>query len=598
MSFFDGLTAAEPPPEVPDETLELGSYVPAGDEEFAPSHWFVPAQLPQLAEAGAGPAARILLTGWDVWPRSVTMRLSVFLRRIRPGGRTSPFGHPGGGALRCGLLLADGRKVTTLDGASWPASGRSGPTLRLSGGTGGAFHYALELHLSQLPPAGPTQLVVEWPDEQVPETVTVFDAGPLRAAAREAREIWPDAAVTEAVAPGAAGPDAAGLDTPVPDAAAPDAPADGGESRGFLAVSAGPAEILARPAEPEAAVWRPPAPDPARADWEGMVNAHWQDAAVVRARLARGADPAGRAPGSREAPLHRAAAYGSPEAVAALLEAGAPVDEPDDQGCSPLWHAVCHGARETAALLLRAGADAWRPRVAGRSPGRLALTTELAPLFAGLPGAVPLTPGERAAQREADERAAVFEGVDTDGLSVAFVAGVGEEEAIRRLGLDPRDVPVLPPEAAADPDRAASYGPDECDVEEAHRWVGVTGVPGGCVLVQPLSYLLSTEPPLDALSPGTTAYGLYFNPKGGTFGTLSRDGRTERMEEIGLPPYGDEPEGHWLYRFWSWSLPAAMYGAHELAYASAEAGLRLADAEPVAGAPRRWLLIPEDSPLL
>src|SRR5207237_1143210 len=79
-----------------------------------------------------------------------------------------------------GLLLADGRKVTTLDAAPWPTAGRSGPTLRLSGGSGGAFHYQMGLHLSQLPPTGPTRLVVEWPDEQVPETATDIDATALR----------------------------------------------------------------------------------------------------------------------------------------------------------------------------------------------------------------------------------------------------------------------------------------------------------------------------------------------------------------------------------------------------------------------------------
>ncbi|MGG2458959.1 ankyrin repeat domain-containing protein [Streptomyces sp. RGM 3693] len=571
MSFFDGLPASTPPAEPPDETLELCAYAPGEDEEFAPSHWFVPAQLAQVAEAGAGPDVRIVLTGWQVWPRSVTMRLSVFLRRIRPGGRTSPYGHPGGGALRCGLLLADGRKVTTLDGPPGPMTGPPRPTLRLSGGSGGAFHYELELHLSQLPPAGATQLVVEWPDEQVPETVTVFDAGPLRAAAGEAREIWPDAA------------------SPTPRAV-------GEESRGFLSLSLGPAEIMAQPPEPQP--WSPPAPDPARGDWELLAPFHWRDTDLVLTRLANGADPGALAPGNREAPLHLAAAQGSATAVAALLDRGAAVDVPDDQGCTPLWHAVCHGAEENAALLLRAGADAWRPQVGGRSPGHLALTTTLAPLFAELPGAVPLTPEERAAQQDADERAAVFRGVDTEGVSVAFVAGIDEAEAIRRLGRDPDDCPPLAPDAGADPYDTGPYGVDMYDAEESHRWVGVTGVAGGCVLLQPSSYLLSTDLVLNALSPGTAAYGLYFNPSGGTFGALSRGGRTELTEEIGLPPYGDEPEGHWHYRFWSWSRPEDLYGASELGYAAAAAGLRVTDPGPVTGPPRRWVEIPEGSPLL
>ncbi|MFB7631252.1 ankyrin repeat domain-containing protein [Streptomyces sp. NPDC056149] len=567
MSFFDGLPASAPPSEPPQDTLELGPYAPGDDEEFAPAHWFVPAQLPQVAEAGAGPDVRILLTGWEVWPGSVTMRLSVFLRRLRPGRPPAPHGHPGDGALRCGLLLADGRKVTTLDGAPWPPVERRGPTLRMSGGSGGAFHYQLELHLSQLPPAGATQLVVEWPDQQVPETVTVVDAGPLRAAAGGVREVWP--------------------------AAAP--PAERAESRGFHTLATGPAAIMARPTEPEPCT--PPAPEPARGDWEFLSPSQWRDPVAVLARLEHGADPTALAPGSPETPLHLAAAHGSPEVVAALLEHGAAVDAPDDQGCTPLWGAVCHGSAAAAAVLLRAGADAWRPQLGGRSPGRLALTTALAPLFAGLPGAVPLSPQERAAVRDADERAAVFRGVRAEGSSVAFVAGVDEAETVRRLGSAWADGPAWAPAPGANPPAPDSWSLDPYGAG-AHRAVGVTGVPGGCVLLQPASYVLGTDPLLAALSPGATAYGLYVSPQGGTFGTLARDGRVELSEELGLPPLDGAPEGHWTHRFWSRSLPDDLYDASALAYASAAAGLRVTTPRPVIGPPRRWVEIPADSRLL
>ncbi|WP_344574177.1 hypothetical protein [Streptomyces lunalinharesii] len=201
---------------------------------------------------------------------------------------------------------------------------------------------------------------------------------------------------------------------------------------------------------------------------------------------------------------------------------------------------------------------------------------------------MPLTPGERAAQREADARAAVFRGVHTEGVSVAFVAGIDEAEAVRRLGRDPHDGTAGPPDASAVPHDPAA----------AHRRVGVTGVAGGCVLLQPGSYLLGTDAALAALSAGATAYGLYFNPGGGTFGTLSRDGRTEPTEEIGLPPYGDEPEGHWRYRFWSRSRPQERYGAGALGYAAAAAGLRVTGPRPVSGPPHRWVEIPAGSPLL
>ncbi|MGW4510804.1 hypothetical protein ACWEO4_02170 [Streptomyces sp. NPDC004393] len=107
---------------------------------------------------------------------------------------------------------------------------------------------------------------------------------------------------------------------------------------------------------------------------------------------------------------------------------------------------------------------------------------------------------------------------------------------------------------------------------------------------------MSTEAVLDALSPGTTAYGLYFNPKGGTFGRFSHDGHCEPHEEIGLVR-GDASDLHWLYRFWQWDR-AGLWDASELAYASHRGGVRLTDQHAVAGPPRRWAEIPEGSPLL
>lgn len=199
MDFFEGLIAPDEPDEPQPETHHrLGAYRQGGDEPLPPADWFLPAQLPQVTELGVGPEVRIMLTGWQVWPGSVTLRLGVFLRTIRQGGQTHPVrfgaGRAGAGALRFGVLLADGRRVTTLDGHPWPAptEGPPRPTLQLRGGGGGGFHYQVELHLSQLPPEGPMQLVAEWPDQGVPETRTEIDATVLRAAAAEAVEIWPE----------------------------------------------------------------------------------------------------------------------------------------------------------------------------------------------------------------------------------------------------------------------------------------------------------------------------------------------------------------------------------------------------------------------
>ncbi|MEU6365859.1 ankyrin repeat domain-containing protein [Streptomyces sp. NPDC046931] len=495
-----------------------------------------------------------------------------------------PWGGRGGaGALRFGVLLADGRRVTTLDGQPWPgpAEGRPRPTLQLGGGGGGGFHYDIELHLSQLPPEGPTQLVVEWPDMAVPETRTEIDATALRAAAADAVRIWP-----------------AHEDEPPEEER--NASAAEEETPRTLLVATRPAPFITTVVGPAGRLHDvpsdPPRPDPDRGDWEGITHDGWKDIDLIRARLAHGAEPGGPLESwSDETPLHLAAQHGSGEVVAELLRHVEDVDIPADNGRTPLWDAVCHGAREPVELLLAAGADAWSPQLGGRSPGRLALTTALAPLFAGLPGAVPLTAEERAAQEDADRRAAVFHDVHTEGASFAFVAGLDEETVIRRLGADPAAAAVLDLDKEPGPYGTGPGGFDPYG-EEAGRFVGVTGVPGGCVLLQPMGFTVSTHAVLDALSLGTTAYGLYFNPKGGTFGQFSRDGRSEPHEEIGLV-WGGEPELHWLYRFWQWDKPG-MWDAGELAYASHRGGVRLADQRAVAGPPRRWAEIPEGSPLL
>ncbi|MFF3456014.1 hypothetical protein ACFYXH_17180 [Streptomyces sp. NPDC002730] len=91
---------------------------------------------------------------------------------------------------------------------------------------------------------------------------------------------------------------------------------------------------------------------------------------------------------------------------------------------------------------------------------------------------------------------------------------------------------------------------------------------------------------------------LYFNPKGGTFGTLSRDGVEVHHEEVGLDAYEESPDSHWLYRFWDWDKSTEMWDAHTLAYAADMAGIWVTDRRAVAGPPGRWVEIPEGSPLL
>lgn len=55
--------------------------------------------------------------------------------------------------------------------------------------------------------------------------------------------------------------------------------------------------------------------------------------------------------------LHIVALWGDVEALEALLDAGARIDEPGDMGCTPLYNAVAEGHEEAVETLLSRGAN-------------------------------------------------------------------------------------------------------------------------------------------------------------------------------------------------------------------------------------------------
>ncbi|MER5227048.1 ankyrin repeat domain-containing protein [Streptomyces flaveus] len=579
MGFFDDLVLPEEPAAERTVLVRLG---PPGEDDgkYAPPvDRFAPALLSQLGVAGAGPHTRVLLTGWSLWPRAATLHLSVF-RRTRwqnaDGRRQS--------GLRVGLLFSDGRRVTSLDGtvqrgvrfttssgqvteaATQQAIGLIPLDPGMHQSRRSLFKTDVDLYLAELPPPGEAQLVVEWPDEGISETRTPIDVAALHAASARALEVWP------------------GIEPPDPsEQPSSFARLEMSGPPGFLAppLSRHQREMLRR--QEEGRVRYVP-----RADWQQIGYRDWGDAALIRARLDGGAPPDAliRWPGTT--PLHLAAEQGSAEAVAALLSHHAEPDARDDEEHTPLWYAACTADEGSVRALIDAGADVWTPQTGPWSPGRLLLTTSLAPLVADLPGAVALPTEEAAAFRAADALIAAFgeQELWTEGLGIAFVRGLSEDELIRRLGADPAQCPKSDPEDA-------SFDLD--DYDESLRHVGVTSVPGdpgGCVITQD-GYMPSDDAVLRAITAGTTAYGIYFNPKGGTFGTLARDGEVVESEEIGLPPDESDPPAHWHFRFWQreHTFP---YGADTLAYACAAAGLRISDGRAAADrrAPRRWVALP------
>ncbi|WTW93585.1 ankyrin repeat domain-containing protein [Streptomycetaceae bacterium NBC_01309] len=638
MSFFDGLVTPDPPEPEPPQRQErhLARYVPPKGNELAPpQNQFVPALLEHIVEVGRGTDARVVLRGWEVWRHSVTMRLGVFLSRITMGG--SPRHPASGGAvasgLRFGLLLGDGRRVTTLDDdarTSTPGGGPPRPILSAQPGMGGGYHYDIALHLSQLPPEGGLRLVVEWPDEGIPETATELDAAAVRAAAERAHEVWPDLDpdLDPSLGRGLAPTPPPGR-SPVPNPASPSilkpppmpsamrppgpvpmpmpGPTPMPAPRPASWHGSVPADVRAAyvsAAGQAAAAPSPPNTPPPmdRGDWEEMGRNGMRDVALVRARLTHGADPL-VSHGDDGTLLHVMAEAGSVDVLEELARWVGDVDVVAEWTHeTPLWRAVCHGRADNVAVLLAAGADPWRPVILGRSAGALARWTKMARLFEELPGYVPPTDTERAEQAEADRQADVFYEEEYYSISVAFVAGLDEDEVIRRLGGDPARCPVLDLDTNPGPFGTGPGGFDPNDRENAERFLGIRVVPGGCVVVQPQSYRASSPAVVTQLSPGTRAYGLHISGVKGTYGHLAVDGVSVRGEEIGRTAHGDSSDGHWLYRFWD-ADPEGVVGrdkleAYQLAYAAAEAGVTITNASQVAGPPNRWLELSPTSPLL
>jgi hypothetical protein len=309
--------------------------------------------------------------------------------------------------------------------------------------------------------------------------------------------------------------------------------------------------------------------------WSRMGLWSWSNLAEVRARLAAGADANGT---PRQRPLHEAAEWGSAEVVAELAGRVADVDA-EHEGRTALWVAVHAGKPENVRALVAAGADPWRPMMAGWSPGRLSLASRTPDLLAAPPGTPGLSRSESAAVAEAHRLIdALRGGFDDDGFSVCCVGGIGAGEAVRRL------------EATAiehdDPESMVEELYDDSMSDEALLTVGVTDVPGGCVVTQPWAFGASTPGVAQRLSIGTLCYAMYANPKSGNQGSIVRDGITEASD---LHPGGgwagaDESAEEILRTF--------LYRHEAVAYCCAYAGVSPTGARAFTGPPDRWVRLP------
>jgi hypothetical protein len=308
-------------------------------------------------------------------------------------------------------------------------------------------------------------------------------------------------------------------------------------------------------------------------DWSDFGWDSWKDLALVRARLDSGADPH-NGTSFFERPLHAAAAHGSPEVVAELSGRVDDVDA-EHEGRTALWEAIFNDRPENARALVAAGADPWRPMMNGWSPGRLSLAGPKPGLFFPFPQShTGLTEAESAAVTAADRLTIALDGIEWDGFSVSCVRGISAAEAQRRLAAETAEEEEL------------EEIMEDASTDEALLFVGLTDVPGGCVVSQEWAYMADAPGVMKALSAGTVAYGMYANPKSGNQGSVYRDGEVVAWDTHpgGGQVSADDSAEEILLQY--------LYQGHAAAYCFAGAGLSPADGRSISD-PDTYLRLPE-----
>ncbi|RAS62513.1 ankyrin repeat protein [Lentzea atacamensis] len=307
--------------------------------------------------------------------------------------------------------------------------------------------------------------------------------------------------------------------------------------------------------------------------WRGFPSTGWQSANAVRRRLDAGADPDGGVHGTT--PLHLAVEHGTAEAVEELAARARHVDA-INRGRTPLWQAVQEGKPGLARVLLAAGADPSRPMMSGWSPARLSLATDHV-----IPSGEVLNEQEQAAVDVRDGLLAAEEGFPHyDNYTVVCVADIDAAEAIRRL-----NAAVVPAAEVPDTVPAGDWFPAPFG-EDTDFTLSVTGVPGGCVLVQPWHFNLQLSEFMERLSAGTVAYGMYANPSSGKQGCVYRNGRAVDgdLHPGGGPNEHTDTDAYLV-------LLAHLYEDHAVAYCCAFAGVRPPDNKAFTE-PDQWIRLP------
>lgn len=201
---YRGGPADEPP--TPEQLQQWQRRMSAPENEF-PAGAGVTVLLGRTDDAAVG------LTQIEAFSTGFQFTLAVRLRRTRPEfdqGRLftliSSHTHSGieiplENRLLLGLEYADGRRASTLQDARLLRPGAAPDDRQLvlvqQGGAGGDQSVDQTYWVSPLPPEGPVTVVLAWPAFGMPESRTVLDSAPIRAAADRSQLLWPPQPVTQ-----------------------------------------------------------------------------------------------------------------------------------------------------------------------------------------------------------------------------------------------------------------------------------------------------------------------------------------------------------------------------------------------------------------
>jgi hypothetical protein len=154
----------------------------------------VPVSVAVDAVLLAAPDAAVLLGAVQAFSTGIAFTVTVLTRRIVGEGVSGALHRHGGtDPLLLGVEYADGRSASTVTGRHMPPADPASDALTLwpGGGSGGTRYADASFFLAPLPPAGPVRFVAAWPALGLAETVTEVPAGPILAAAAQARQLWP-----------------------------------------------------------------------------------------------------------------------------------------------------------------------------------------------------------------------------------------------------------------------------------------------------------------------------------------------------------------------------------------------------------------------